>query len=180
MRNAHVRLVVRVYFTLCHSHLTALLFRSLLSFFSRALALSPSLCVVSFISMKLVFYSFDIYLYRYRFDSQLRSIRFDSIVFCLDQSSVADFSWCCSIVIQSLGFSLAPDFIQIERSKRIKTLHSIAFLSAFTTVFFSLSRWLLFDLKFKWLPMMVIFSFFSLSLSLFHPMAIKHLNISLH
>lgn len=143
-------------------------------FFS-ALSLSRPLCV-SFRSFQWNWYSIHLIFIYIDIDLILSYGRFDSIRLFFVSTSRP--SWCCSIVIQSLGFSLAPDFIQIERSKRIKTLHSIAFLSAFTTVFFSLSRWLLFDLKFKWLPMMVIFSFFSLSL--FHPMAIKHLNISLH
>lgn len=135
MRNAHVRLVVRVYFTLCHSHLTALLFRSLLSFFS-ARSLSRPLCV-SFRSFQWNWYSIHLIFIYIDIDLILSYGRFDSIRLFFVSTSRP--SWCCSIVIRSLGFSVAPDFIQIERSKRIKTLHSIAFLSAFTTVFFSLS-----------------------------------------
>lgn len=126
MRNAHVRLV-RVYFTLCHSHLTALLFISLLSFF---LTLSLSLSLRSFqrnwYSIHFIFIYIDI-------DLILSYGRFGSIVFCLDHSSVADFSCCCCCSIVTRIFFLTPDSIQIERRSRQK--HFIGSLSAFTTIF---------------------------------------------
>lgn len=143
-------------------------------FFS-ALSLSRPLCV-SFRSFQWNWYSIHLIFIYIDIDLILSYGRFDSNRLFFVSTSRP--SWCCSIVIQSLGFSLAPDFIQIERSKRIKTLHSIAFLSAFTTVFFSLSLddycsiWNSSDSQRWW--------YFRFSLSLFHPMAIKHLNISLH
>lgn len=139
-----------VYFTLCHSNLTALSFYKFIVIFCFLYSLPPSLSI-SFISKKLVFYSFFIYLY---IDLIPGYGRFDSIVclcvFLLSRpfSSVAYFVLLLLFDCQSI-FSL---FLGCHSNwAKKKTLHWISFLSAFTS-FFLLSWLLLFDLKFKWSP----------------------------